>query len=351
MLFSVLPMYAQNIENVTGLELPDHSSTQNVPFDIFEISIPKWNYKNKNKNFDLIEHLPPVLNQGVQGSCVAFSLGYGLVSYYEKSLFSYSYNVKNHLPDFTKVYSPSFIFNGVKNKNVDLNCINGIRFTDAFDFIQRNGVAKWSEYPYFPSSYSCSNPIGQNVFNGAKDLIGYRFFRVDNREEILKAYLLDFKPIIVGIWASGQMAKDGFAHGESKSKDPFIWKPKADDIDGYHAMLVVGFDDNTKQFILMNSWGYNWGNNGYCYIPYHVFYERAREFYILRLGTRPPLLWNLKGNKMIEKLEGTVQAFDYRNTNSQTDSLFRADLDMLNKKSVKTTADEKMIQKLLDYFK
>jgi hypothetical protein len=37
---------------------------------------------------------------------------------------------------------------------------------------------------------------------------------------------------------------------------------------GWHAMLCVGYSDPDSSFIVRNSWGSEWGDKGYCYIPY-----------------------------------------------------------------------------------
>ena len=37
---------------------------------------------------------------------------------------------------------------------------------------------------------------------------------------------------------------------------------------GAHAMLCVGYSDPDQVFIVRNSWGSGWGEQGYCYIPY-----------------------------------------------------------------------------------
>lgn len=37
---------------------------------------------------------------------------------------------------------------------------------------------------------------------------------------------------------------------------------------GLHAMLCVGYSDTREVFIVRNSWGEDWGHNGYCYVPY-----------------------------------------------------------------------------------
>ncbi|GAB1544868.1 hypothetical protein NUACC21_75440 [Scytonema sp. NUACC21] len=38
---------------------------------------------------------------------------------------------------------------------------------------------------------------------------------------------------------------------------------------GWHAMLCVGYSDKDRIFIVRNSWGSEWGDRGYCYIPYN----------------------------------------------------------------------------------
>ena len=37
---------------------------------------------------------------------------------------------------------------------------------------------------------------------------------------------------------------------------------------GGHAVLAVGYDDSKQVFIVRNSWGKEWGDNGYFYMPY-----------------------------------------------------------------------------------
>ena len=37
---------------------------------------------------------------------------------------------------------------------------------------------------------------------------------------------------------------------------------------GKHAMVICGYSDESKVFIVRNSWGKSFGDNGYCYIPY-----------------------------------------------------------------------------------
>jgi hypothetical protein len=50
-------------------------------------------------------------------------------------------------------------------------------------------------------------------------------------------------------------------------------------------MLIVGFTGNF--FIIKNSWGTDWGDNGYCYVPRKILLESDPEF-IAIIMNRPP---------------------------------------------------------------
>ena len=53
---------------------------------------------------------------------------------------------------------------------------------------------------------------------------------------------------------------------------------------GRHAMLIVGYTGNF--FIVKNSWGADWGDQGYCYIPKSVLAASEPDFIAVLL--RPP---------------------------------------------------------------
>lgn len=51
-----------------------------------------------------------------------------------------------------------------------------------------------------------------------------------------------------------------------------FWK-KEGEMKGGHALAIVGYDDINKSLIIRNSWGKNWGDNGYVMFPYNDFGE------------------------------------------------------------------------------
>ena len=44
-------------------------------------------------------------------------------------------------------------------------------------------------------------------------------------------------------------------------------------------MLIVGYNDRQKIFIVRKSWGEHWGDKGYCYVQYD--YAGSPDFNIL----------------------------------------------------------------------
>ncbi|UJR17890.1 hypothetical protein I4U23_004789 [Adineta vaga] len=53
----------------------------------------------------------------------------------------------------------------------------------------------------------------------------------------------------------------------------------------FHTVVIVGYDRQTRHFIVRNSWGSNWGDRGYFYMPYDFIYSRLRVNYKYALWT------------------------------------------------------------------
>jgi len=98
--------------------------------------------------------------------------------------------------------------------------------------------------------------------------------RSDNLISDIK-YLLNYKldnkacPVVFGV----PLYESFFS--QSTSKTGWVTMPLPDEIIlGYHAMIIVGYDDDRKLFLVRNSWGTNWaaendkGYKGHAWIPY-----------------------------------------------------------------------------------
>jgi C1A family cysteine protease len=65
--------------------------------------------------------------------------------------------------------------------------------------------------------------------------------------------------------------------------------PRGERLLGGHAVLAVGYDDATQRFIVRNSWGTDWGMDGYCTMPYGYLTDPslARDFWAIYAVEKP----------------------------------------------------------------
>ena len=125
--------------------------------------------------------------------------------------------------------------------------------TDAFQCVMKeNGLDTETSYPYVPLDESCA------LSNGTVGATIKGYVNVTGGEHGLQIAVATVGPVSVAIDASGfsfQMYKSGVYY-EPDCSPTFL----------DHAVLVVGYgttSNGTDYWIVKNSWGSNWGENGY----------------------------------------------------------------------------------------
>ena len=122
----------------------------------------------------------------------------------------------------------------------------------AFDYVMANGINLEEDYPYEAKQKSCR-------FNSSRKFLpiqDYIFLRRNDEIELTNC-LATVGPIPVGIDAgprSFQHYKSGVYYDRSCKK-----------IRLNHSVLLVGYGSgkNGDYYIMKNSWGTKWGDNGY----------------------------------------------------------------------------------------
>ncbi|MCB1193581.1 MAG: peptidase C1 [Leptospiraceae bacterium] len=201
---------------------------------------------------DLRHYMTNVENQGELNSCVANAVAG-----------AYEYLVKKHKGIDQYDVSRLFIYYNARQLDNMENEDAGSFIASAIESLKEHGACSEDTWPYDPELVN-EEPEEDAYVEAAE-------FLVEDVEWIptdlfsWKHSLAEGYPIIFGI-----SLFESFDYQRKKGLVPMpTEKETSRESHGGHAMLCVGYSDPDKLFIVRNSWGNDWGDNGYCYIPYN----------------------------------------------------------------------------------
>ncbi len=217
----------------------------------------------------LEKYAPDRLNQGKQGSCVAWSSAYAA-----RSIVYARQTGKD--PDAV-AFSPSFLYN-----QIGLDGCQGSYIIRAMENMKQVGALPLSQFPYDENDCASQPAQFQLQSAGAYRISGFNRLSVsgdDYKMDMLavKQNLAQGAPVVIGMMVGGTFMQDMMGKK--------VWIPSADDYNkmgfGGHAMSVIGYDDYLEggAFQIMNSWGADWGENGLGWIRYKDFEYFVKEAY------------------------------------------------------------------------
>jgi len=214
---------------------------------------------------------PSPKSQGQYGTCVGWSSTYAAMTIIEAQ--------KNNWTDKTKInsnaFSPLFVYAQIKMKTDD-NCQYGTYINDALTILKDKGAAKYNDF-----NVDCASSIPSNLFTLASNYKIKDFAKLFDITDVssikiqtTKKSLSENKPVVIGmaVPSSFDYATD-------------CWQPTEDPNGTYggHAMCVIGYDDNKfgGAFEIQNSWGADWGNQGYIWVKYNDYSNFCKYAYEL----------------------------------------------------------------------
>ncbi|MFN7928198.1 MAG: C1 family peptidase [Blastocatellia bacterium] len=229
-----------------------------------KLELSSVSYRGMPPAHSLLQYAPYAGDQGTYGTCMAWATAYSAAS----MIFAQTHGITDREKITKAAFSPTYLFQNIVTTND--NCQSGANPGKAIEAMLMLGVPFLRTVPY-----TC----GKNWTNAAdteaklyRALDVHLVFGTDKdpkddsfKIETTKKALLENTPVIVGF----DLPKSFFrVKGD-------LWNPDPSEATGgwqhgKHAMTVIGYDDRKEggAFLLMNSWGRGWGNDGFVWVRY-----------------------------------------------------------------------------------
>ncbi len=256
----------------------DRSMTQDPPVNL-EYSLG-WNADNENIDsipqqitfsfgntnlpsaYDLTDKFPPVGDQNPYGTCIAWAVGYAGKTALNAISNDWS---PADLANPANQTSALDLFLAIPQADKGTDC-NGSYFEPAMKVLSERGVASKQIAPYINLG-NCSQAPDASWTQSASNNKISNFRKLDHDVMTIKTSIADNIPVVFG-------ARLGDNFMTWRSEDVLTGHTGFNNvgIHAFHAMAIVGYDDNkgpSGAFKVINSWGTNWGADGYIWVDYN----------------------------------------------------------------------------------
>lgn len=222
--------------------IKNYSNTFLKPFKKPFFYMNKIIKQSQSHNWNNTDYLSPVKNQGKCGSCWAFSTASSVETFMR---------IKNYTVD--RLSEQELVDCSIENNG----CSGGIMHK-ALDYIIKNkGLHANKDYPYNGKDNNCTKLAEIPKITGS-NISDYEFIIPKSPLDIMIS--VSKSPIALGLDANNfyfRFYKEGVIDVPSNFSKTLN-----------HAVLLVGYDydDSGFYWIIQNSWGETWGDNGFCKI-------------------------------------------------------------------------------------
>jgi C1A family cysteine protease len=215
---------------------------------------------------DLRPQCPPVYDQGELGSCTANAIAADLEFDQMKEKQS-------------QIFVPSrlFIYYNERVMEGTVASDSGAQIRDGIKSVAKQGACPENLWPYDITKFAVKPP--QQCYTQALKYKAVQYQRVSQISNQLKGCLASGYPFVFGFtvyesFESLQVSQTGHAPMPSATEA----------VVGGHAVMAVGYDDSQNWFIVRNSWGEEWGMQGYFTLPYTYLLDQnlASDFWTIR---------------------------------------------------------------------
>ena len=214
------------------------------------------------RKVDLRIYCSDIENQGNLGSCTAQALA-GNLEFLDKKTDS----------TYTDV-SRLFIYYNERWIIDTVDYDSGASLRDGIKTLKKYGACWETSWPYLAERFTRRPPL--RCYREAKKYCIQSYHRITRLPEMLTC-IAEGYPFVFGFTVYESFESQKVAHtgivDMPKKKEEAI---------GGHAVMAVGFDQEKARFLVRNSWGGQWGKNGYFTMPYEYLRTLADDFWTIR---------------------------------------------------------------------
>ena len=206
-----------------------------------------------------------IYDQGNLNSCTANAIA-GMFQFVNK---------KNGGTDFLP--SRLFIYYNERDYEYSVTRDSGAFLRDGMKSINKEGVCKEPTWPYDTTKYAVKPST--EAYTEALDHQAISYQRLDVDLTLMKQCLAEGYPFVFGF-----SVYESF-ESEEVQKTGIVPMPiETESLVGGHAVMAIGYDDAKKIVIVRNSFGTDWGDKGYFYMPYDYIQnsDLCDDFWTLR---------------------------------------------------------------------
>jgi C1A family cysteine protease len=233
---------------------------------------------------DLRQYCSPIEDQGNIGSCTGNAIA-GQIELIHRKV----------NPSKGRDVSRLFIYYEERVLIGSVRYDSGAYIRDGIKVVNKKGAPLENLWPYNTSKFATKPPTPAYTDALKRTVTGYQ--RCTDFNAIKNAVAAG-NPVTVGftVYDSFEGAWADIPHGQTGSGMMPFPNTATEQVLGGHAVCIVGYNDTMPvagrspgRFIVRNSWGTSWADNGYFYMPYDVIKttSMSSDFWLISAVKNP----------------------------------------------------------------